>query len=91
MKPLPWTNSVVSLTQRNFEKIKFYNIDNRSFNILAIVSMVIQAFIPIKLFIHKLKHQKKMDPAQTNPIREYFNRKLNKEGLFRLNLFFKYM
>jgi hypothetical protein len=81
-------NGVVSLTHRNIGKIKFNNIGNRSFNIVAIVSLFIQTSIPIQLFIHKLKHQKKMDPAQKNPLREYFNRKFNKEGLFRLKYSF---
>jgi len=71
------------LIQINIIK-KFCNIDNRTFNILAILSLVIQTSIPMKLFIHKLKDQKKMDPAQKNPLREYFNKKLNKDGLFRL-------
>ncbi len=62
----------------------------RSFTFLAIISLVIQTVIPMKMFIHKLKEEKKTNPVtQTNPFRDYIKKNFNKEQLFRLKHFLK--
>ncbi len=83
-----WTISLALMSQKNIEKTKLYTIDTRSFNLLAIISLVIQTFIPMRLFIYKQKYQKKTDPAQSNPLRDYVNRNFNKERLFRFLFFY---
>jgi len=56
---------------------------NLAFILTAIITLALQTTVPVRMWIHELKEQKRTNPEQQNPIRTYFNQKLNKEGLFR--------